>query len=106
VARIFIGNLSYNADSGMITEAASAAGIVLRDVRIILDKETQRPRGFGFAEVDDATRAIEVLNGLDIDGRRIRVDMAAKQEDRPRRDPGRDSNRAWDDGGRPRRDRR
>ena len=59
----------------------------VHSVALINDRETGRPRGFGFAEMDDdaAQKAIEGLDGTQFGGRSLRVNEARPREDRPRR---------------------
>ncbi len=64
--RLFIGNLSYNVNEQELREAFTGEGIELRSVRVALDRETQRPRGFAFVETatdEGAKASIEKLSG-------------------------------------------
>ena len=86
--RLFIGNLSYAVTEQELREAFTGDGIELRSVRVALDRETGRPRGFAFVEFEDdeaAQRSIAMLNGKDLKGRPLRVNEA---ENRPPRPPG------------------
>ncbi|HTK39427.1 MAG TPA: RNA-binding protein [Patescibacteria group bacterium] len=90
--KLFVGNLSYNTTEDTLREAFSAHGNV-ESVAVILDRETQRPRGFAFVEMADADAAkaaVEALNGKDLDGRQIAVSEAREREDRGPRPPRRD----------------
>ena len=85
-AKLYISNLSYSSTEDSLKEALSEFGEVT-SVRIITDRDTGRSRGFGFAEfanADDAKKAIEALNGKEVDGREVRVAEAQEREDRPR----------------------
>jgi hypothetical protein len=85
--RLYVGNLAFGTNEETVRNAFGQSGEVT-DVRIMMDRETGRPRGFGFVTmVDDnaARAAIEQLNGMILDGRPLRVNEA---EDRPRRGPG------------------
>ena len=85
-AKLYISNLSYSTTEDSLKEALSAYGDVT-SVRIITDRETGRSRGFGFAEfanADDAKKAIDDLNGKEVDGRAVRVAEAQDRGDRPR----------------------
>ncbi len=81
--RIYIGNLSYTTKEASLTNYFSSYGNVLSSV-IIKDKLTEQSKGFGFVEMEDdsaAQKAIEELNGREIDGRKVRVNFA---EEKPR----------------------
>jgi len=82
--KIYVGNLPYSATENDIREKFGEHGTV-ESVSLITDRETGRPRGFGFVEMDDegATAAIAALDGKDMDGRSLRVNEA-----RPRREGG------------------
>ena len=72
---VFVGNISWNASEDQVRDLLSQAGD-LRDFRMICDRETGRPRGFGFAEFGDpasAKQAIQQLNGYEVDGRPLKV---------------------------------
>jgi RNA recognition motif-containing protein len=79
---IYVGNLPFRTTSSDLEELFAAHGTV-SSANVIMDRETGRSRGFGFVELDDAAeaqRAIEALDGYELDGRRLRVNEA-----RPRR---------------------
>jgi len=81
---LFIGGLSYNSTQQSLSSYFSQVGEVA-SARIVTDKETGKPRGFGYVEfhdVDTAKKAYETLNNGMLDGRQIRLDSAA-QRDRP-----------------------
>ena len=64
--RLFIGNLSYNVTEQELREAFTGDGIELRSVRVALDRETGRPRGFAFVDTmtdEGAKASIEKLRG-------------------------------------------
>ncbi len=85
--KLFVGTLSWNTTSEELTEAFAAIGEVV-EAKVLTDRETGRSRGFGFVtfkDENDATRAIEQLDGTTLDGRTIKVDKA---NERPRRDGG------------------
>ena len=84
--RLFVGNLSYDTDQQTIRDAFSAGGRTVTDVHVMIDRDTGRPRGFGFVELstdEEAQAAIEDLDGSDLDGRTITVNEA--KERKPRR---------------------
>ena len=77
--RLFIGNLSYNVNEQELKEAFTSEGIDVRSVRVSLDRETGRPRGFAFVETETDTGAktsIEKLSGRILQGRAIIVEEA------------------------------
>lgn len=98
---LFVGSLAYATnDDGLkaffeqIGEVASA--------RVITDRDSGRSKGFGFVEmVDEANnqKAVDELNGKDLDGREISVSLARPKEDRPRRDFNGGGNGGGDRGG-------
>ena len=83
--RLFVGNLSFKLTENDLLDVFSPHGDVMQ-VRIILDRETGRPRGFGFVTMgseEDANKAIEALNGQNIEGRPLTVNIARPREERP-----------------------
>ena len=88
-AKLFVGNLSFQATEEDLRELFAQAGTV-ETVRIITHQFTGRPRGFGFVEMatkEEATKAIEMLNGRLFRDRNLVVDEARPQ---PQRGPGGD----------------
>lgn len=86
--KLYIGNLSYNVDDAQLEEAFAAAGKV-ESAKVIVDKMTGRSRGFGFVEMateEDAQKAIDTMNGKELDGRELKVNEARPMTDRPRGD--------------------
>lgn len=87
--RIYVGNLNFRATEADVRELFETYGKVT-SVNLITDRETARPRGFGFVEMDDdaeADEAVEALNGQDHQGRSLNVNEARPRESRgPRRD--------------------
>jgi RNA recognition motif-containing protein len=86
-AKLFVGNLSFQATEEDLRELFQQAGTV-ETVRIITDQFTGRPRGFGFVEMatkDEAGKAVEMLNGRLFRDRNLVVDEARPQ---PQRGPG------------------
>src|ERR1700683_3521541 len=69
MTKIYVGNLPFSANEGEIRELFGQHGAV-DSVSLIMDRETGRPRGFGFVEMsrEHATRAIQTLNGKDMGG--------------------------------------
>jgi RNA recognition motif-containing protein len=85
--RIYVGNLPFSATETEVRELFSAHGNV-QEVTLLTDRETGRPRGFGFVQMEDqeAAAAIEALDGSDFGGRNLRVNEA--HERKPRGDGG------------------
>jgi len=82
MAKIYVGNLPFSATEDQVRALFSAHGTV-ESVSLPNDRETGRPRGFGFVEMNqaDAARAIQAVNGQDMGGRALRVNEA---QDKPR----------------------
>jgi RNA recognition motif-containing protein len=82
MAKIYVGNLPFSADEAAVRSLFSQHGTV-ESVALPTDRETGRPRGFGFVEMPqaDAARAIQALNGYSMGGRPLRVNEA---QDKPR----------------------
>ena len=83
--RIYVGNLPFSSREDDVRELFAQYGEVL-SVVLPTDRETGRPRGFGFVEMsgEDATKAIDALNGKDFGGRALNVNQAREREERPR----------------------
>ncbi len=81
VTKLFVGNLPFTATDETVSALFSQHGTVEK-VSLITDRETGRPRGFGFVEManDDASRAMQALNGADFDGRSLKVNEAQERE--------------------------
>jgi RNA recognition motif-containing protein len=80
--RLYVGNLSYDTTSDSLTAAFSEDGRTVAEVHIMEDRDTGRPRGFGFVEMGsdaDAQAAIQALDGKDLDGRNITVNEARER---------------------------
>ena len=81
--KVFVGGLSWNTDDEGLRQAFSGFGDIV-EVKVISDRETGRSRGFGFVTFTDSEgtrRAIEEMDGKELDGRSIKVNEA---EDKPR----------------------
>lgn len=79
--RLFVGGLSWGTDDGALRAAFEGFGEVT-DARVVLDRETGRSRGFGFvgfATEDQAQAALAAMEGAEVDGRRIRVNIAEER---------------------------
>ena len=81
---IYVGNLPFSASEEEIRSKFEQFGTV-QSVKLISDRETGRPRGFGFVEMDSgaAQKAIQELNGKDMGGRPLRVNEAQERQPRP-----------------------
>lgn len=84
--QLYVGNLPYNATEESVRAEFSNHGNV-QAVRMMMDRETGKFRGFCFVEMDDqdALKAIEGLDGKDFGGRNLRVNEAREREARPPR---------------------
>jgi cold-inducible RNA-binding protein len=81
---IFVGNLSFATTEDQVRQAFEAHGTIER-VTIVTDRDTGRSRGFAFVEMADdsqADKAIAALNGAEIDGRSLNVNVARPREPR------------------------
>lgn len=95
-SKLFIGSLSFNVNEDQLRELFETAGTVV-SAAIIKDRDTDRSKGFGFVEMgtdEEAQTAITNLNGKELDGRAIVVNIAKPKEDRPAR-PSYGSNRRY-----------
>ena len=82
--KLFVGNLSFNTTENDLQDAFAAFGTVT-EANLMMDRSTNRPRGFGFVTMssdDEAQKAIAGLNGKEIDGRSLTVNVARPREER------------------------
>ncbi len=80
--RLFVGGLSWDTDDDALRSAFEPHGEV-KEAKVITDRDTGRSRGFGFVTYgsrEDAAKAIEQMNGAELDGRRLRVDAAQERQ--------------------------
>ncbi len=80
--KIYVGNMSYDTTEDQLRQAFEGYGEVT-DVNIIMDRDSGRPRGFAFVEMnnqDEADAAISALNGQDFGGRTLNVSVARQRE--------------------------
>lgn len=86
---IYVGNLPFNATEQDVRALFETHGKV-ESVKLINDRETGKPRGFGFVEMppDDAQTAIQATNGFQMNGRPLRVNEAQERPQRPRTNGG------------------
>jgi len=84
MTKLYVGNLPFTATEDAVRTLFSVHGTVEK-ISLINDRDTGRPRGFGFIEMSsaDASRAMEALNGKDFDGRALKINEA---QERPRTD--------------------
>ncbi len=83
-SKLYVGNLSYNISEEQLRQLFSQAGEI-KEVSLILDRETRRPKGFGFVEMmtqAEAEKAIQLFNEYELDGRKLTVNMARPREER------------------------
>jgi cold-inducible RNA-binding protein len=82
--KLYVGNLSYDVNNESLTDMFKEFGEVTEAV-VIVDRETNRSKGFGFVtftKEEDAAKAIKELDGKEIDGRNIKVNVAKPRESR------------------------
>ena len=80
--RLYVGNLPFSADESAVRSLFEQNERKVEEVKLITDRETGRPRGFGFVEMgssEDADKAIRDLNGHNMDGRQLNVNEARER---------------------------
>ena len=83
---IYVGNLSYEVTEDELQQMFEEYGSIIK-VSIIRDRDTGRPKGFGFVEMTeqaDGEKAIKELDGVAVQGRNIKVNQARDRNDRPK----------------------
>ena len=83
--KIFVGNLDFKVTENDLQDAFAAYGTVV-EANLVTDRATGRPRGFAFVTMstpEEAQKAIEGLNGKDMGGRALNVNIAREREERP-----------------------
>ena len=83
-SKLFVGNLAFSTTETELRDAFAAHGAVL-EVTVMMDRATGRPRGFGFVTMgsaEEAEKAISALNGAQMGGRAVTVNIARPREDR------------------------
>ena len=96
--KLFVGNLSFNTTENDLQDAFAAHGTVVES-NLMMDRMSGRPRGFGFVTMstpEEAQKAIDALNGAQLDGRALTVNIARPREERP---PGGGGSRGGGGGG-------
>jgi len=81
--KLFVGNLSFNVTENDLNDAFAAHGTVT-ETNLMMDRSTGRPRGFGFVTMstaEEAQKAIDALNGKELDGRAMTVNVARPREE-------------------------
>jgi cold-inducible RNA-binding protein len=81
--KLFVGNLSFNTTENDLQDAFAAHGTVT-EANMMMDRATGRPRGFGFVTMgtpEEAQKAIDALNGSQLDGRALTVNEAKPREE-------------------------
>jgi RNA recognition motif-containing protein len=81
VKKLYVGNLNYKTTEEELRGLFGQYGEV-HSVNLIADRDTGRPRGFGFVEMEGADEAIAALNGKDVGGRNLTVNEARAREER------------------------
>ncbi len=82
--RLYVGNLSFQTTEDSLRAAFEGDGRQVTEVKIMLDRDTGRSRGFAFVEMateQDAQNAIAAMNGADVDGRPLRVNEAQPRQE-------------------------
>ena len=83
--RLFVGNLSFNTADADLVAAFEKDGRKVSSAQIMLDRDTGRSRGFAFVEMaspEDAQAAIKAMDGVQLDGRALRVNEAEERKPR------------------------
>ena len=96
--KLFVGNLSFNTTENDLNDAFAAHGTVT-ETNLMMDRMSGRPRGFGFVTMstpEEAQKAIAALNGAQLDGRALTVNVAKPREERA---PGGGGRREYGGGG-------
>ena len=82
--KLFVGNLSFNTTENDLQDAFAAHGTVL-EANLMMDRTSGRPRGFGFVTMssdEEAQNALNAMNGANMDGRNLTVNVARPREER------------------------
>lgn len=99
--KLFVGGLPFAINDQTLADLFAEFGTVV-EATVIMDRDTNRSKGFGFVEMsseEEAQAAIKKLNNSQVDGRTIVVNVAKPREDRPRRDFNRGGGRGGNRGG-------
>jgi cold-inducible RNA-binding protein len=82
--KLFVGNLSFNTTENDLQDAFAAHGTVL-EANLMMDRASGRPRGFAFVTMgsdEEAQKALNAMNGANLDGRNLTVNVARPREER------------------------
>jgi cold-inducible RNA-binding protein len=82
--KLFVGNLSFNTTENDLQDTFAAHGTVL-EANLMMDRATGRPRGFAFVTMstdEEAQKALNAMNGAQLDGRSLTVNVARPREER------------------------
>jgi RNA recognition motif-containing protein len=88
--KLYVGGLSYSVTDSQLQQLFAGHGTV-ESAKVVMDRDTDRSRGFGFVEMatqEEAEKAIQALNGTQHEGRSLTVNMSKPREDRPARSGG------------------
>jgi RNA recognition motif-containing protein len=99
--KLFVGNLSFNTTENDLQDAFAAFGTVV-EANLMMDRMSGKPRGFAFVTMsspDEAQKAIEGMNGKEVDGRALTVNVARPREERPSGGGGGGGRREYGGGG-------
>ncbi len=82
--KLYVGNLEYSVTEEELAQTFNENGIETGELRIVKDRYTGKSKGFGFVEVEekDVQRAIDVMDGKDLKGRKLRVSRARRPRER------------------------
>lgn len=100
--KLFVGNISFDTTENDLQDAFAAHGTVT-ETNLMMDRDTNRPRGFGFvtmSSAEEAQKAIDALNGSQMSGRALTVNVAKPREDRGGGGGGGGGRREYSGGGR------
>lgn len=83
--RLYVGNLAWDTNEESLRATFGSDGRTVTDTHIVTDRDSGRPRGFAFVEMgsdEEAQAAIQALDGVELDGRNIRVNEAQERQQR------------------------
>ncbi len=92
--KLYVGNLPFSATEDSLRDLFTEHGEVL-SLNLITDRDTGRPRGFGFVEMENADAAIAALDGTEFEGRNLKVNVAKDRPDRGGGGGGGGGRRSW-----------